>query len=166
MNTFHNPLTILLLLIFITFTLDFVAALRQLEPPNPDEITKGVIPSRSTVEPEPTKSKYKGKSIGGISGLLGGLSTPTSSIMDNNIHHQATPILSNSINTMPSTRPVSFTPNRILSNEVPKETQNPTLPHSNLENSGIFNGGEIAYSWMVLSVVCAFLIGFIGLLSV
>ncbi|CAG8580049.1 1091_t:CDS:1, partial [Dentiscutata heterogama] len=136
-------------------------ALRQLEPPNPDEITKGLIPSRSTVEPEPTKSKYKGKSIGGISGLLNGLSTPTSDIT-NNIHQTTTPPLSNIITP---TKPVSIKPTYNPSNELPKETHNQP-PHNSLENSGIYSGDEITYSWMVLSVVCAFLIGFVGLLSV
>ncbi|CAG8689264.1 28243_t:CDS:1 [Racocetra persica] len=162
MNTFHNPLTTFFLLIFVAFILNLVVALRQFELPNLDDITKGIIPSMSIVEPESTRSKYRGKSIGGISGLLGGLSTPTSSIIDN----QATPILTNSINTMPSTISGSFTPTRIFSNEIPKETQNPIPLHGNLENSGIYNGGEIAYSWMVLSVVFAFLIGFVGFLSV
>ncbi|CAG8821538.1 17128_t:CDS:1, partial [Gigaspora margarita] len=101
----------------------FVAALWQFEPPNPDEITKGLVPLMSTVEPEPTRSKYRGKSFGGISGLLNGLSTPTSSIINptNNIF-QTTPLLLSNIIT--PTRSVSIKPTHNISNEIPKETQN------------------------------------------
>ncbi|CAG8495543.1 23379_t:CDS:2 [Gigaspora rosea] len=127
------------LLIFITFTLDFVATLRQFEPLNPDKITKGLIPLMSTVEPEPTRSKYRGKSFSGISGLLNDNSSSF-------IKYYITP-----------TRPVSIKPTHSISNEIPKETQNHPS-YSNLENSGIYDGGEITYSWMVLSAVCAFLI--------
>ncbi|CAG8580808.1 3084_t:CDS:2, partial [Scutellospora calospora] len=107
MNSIHNFLTTTsILLIFLAFTFNVsVTALRQLEPPNPDDITKG-LPTRSNVEPEPTKSKFKGKSIGGI--------------------------------------------------EIPKETQ---IHHIKVENSGIYNGNEIKYSWIILSIVCASLIG-------
>ncbi|RIB19820.1 hypothetical protein C2G38_2082274 [Gigaspora rosea] len=53
----------------------------------------------STVEPEPTRSKYRGKSFSGISGLLNGLSIPPSSIINptNNIFQTTPPPLLNII---------------------------------------------------------------------